>query len=122
MKPKAPWGLATRQPLTYATPRPANNAHPSPEGGRAPAVIWNDAEIMRRAGGTAEPGTTAFAHAVAELFTKNNQTPPTHWSVLQWGRRAGIPDRWRAALIYILMQEKLIMSGQIFRRNSPLTQ
>lgn len=87
---------------------------------QTPAIAWNDVEVLARAGratGT-EPalGTTAHANAIVAFFEKHKQDAPTFYAVTAWVRRGVVPDRWRAALVYLLMLDSKIATNQLFKR------
>lgn len=91
--------------------------------GVQPTILWNDAQILAAAGRTegqpVPPGTSRHAQAVRALFQKHGIEAPTPWAAIQWVRRGNIPDRWRATVVYLLMLDKLLVSGSLFRRAPP---
>lgn len=87
---------------------------------QTPAIMWNDVEVLSRAGkatGTEPtPGTSAQANAIIAFFQKHKQDAPTYHAAMAWVRRGIVPDRWRAALVYLLMFESKIATNQLFKR------
>jgi len=73
-----------------------------------PAIIaWNDPAILKAAGTSPD--------AIRQHFAKTGQPLPTDWAVYQWSSRRRIPDRWRAALVYALMNTNRITPRDLFR-------
>lgn len=101
-----------------------------PDGPNAPALVWNDKDVLRFAALDAsvprthtethvfgfQLGSSEHARRIMALFHKHGQPKPTEWAVLQWVRRGVIPDRWRPTVYYLVMLEDRLTIGQVFRR------
>lgn len=84
-----------------------------------PKVKWHDQEILSRAGIAPDPSPVSDAdqaRTLIKLFADADQPTPTLHAVMAWARRGAIPDRWRAALVYLMIREKLILPSQLFQR------